>query len=78
MTVGNIGTSKRLNYTVMGDAVNLASRLEGATKELGVVACMSEATYNQTNDKIEAKYLDEISVKGKAQKIRVYEIQGKK
>ncbi|QQR79274.1 MAG: adenylate/guanylate cyclase domain-containing protein [Deltaproteobacteria bacterium] len=74
VTVGNIGTSKRLNYTVMGDAVKLASRLESATKELGVEACMSEATYNQSKNEIEGRYLEEISVKGKAQKIQVYEI----
>ncbi len=74
VTVGNIGTSKRLNYTVMGDAVNLASRLESATKELGVTACMSEATYEQAKGSITGRYLNEISVKGKAQKIQVYEI----
>ncbi len=74
--VGNIGTQKRLNYTVMGDTVNLASRLESATKELGATACMSESTFQKVGDHIKSRYLSEISVKGKEIKVRVYEILG--
>lgn len=72
--IGNMGTSTRLNYTVMGDAVNLASRLEAATKGLGVGILASEKTYQRVRDIIETRYVDEISVKGKAETIRVYEV----
>ena len=72
--IGNMGTSTRLNYTVMGDAVNLASRLETATKGLGVGILASEQTYQRVTDNIEARYVDKIAVKGKAETIRVYEI----
>ena len=74
VVVGNIGTKERLNYTVMGDAVNLASRLESATKELGSAMVMSEATYERVKNYVEARFIDEIMVKGKAEKIRVYEL----
>ena len=72
--IGNMGTSTRLNYTAMGDAVNLASRLETATKGLGVGILASEQTYQRVTDNIEARYVDKIAVKGKAETIRVYEI----
>lgn len=72
--VGNIGTKERLNYTVMGDNVNLASRLESANKDLGTEICMSESTYNQIKDQMQGRFISEISVKGKEEKIRVYEL----
>jgi adenylate cyclase len=74
VVVGNIGTKARLNYTVMGDTVNLASRLESATKELGSTMVLSEATYERVKDHVEARFIDEIAVKGKAERVRVYEL----
>lgn len=76
--IGNIGTTTRLNYTVMGDTVNLASRLEGATKELHTTILISEKTCERVFEQVETNYLDEIGVKGKEEKIRVYEVLGLK
>lgn len=73
---GNIGSQKRMDYTVIGDGVDISSRLEGITKEYGCDIILSEYTYQFCQDKIWARELDRICVKGKTKPIRIYELIG--
>ncbi len=73
---GNIGSHKRMDYTVIGDGVNLSARLESATKEYGCDIILSEYTYNLCRDRILVRELDRIRVKGKNQAVSIYELIG--
>jgi adenylate cyclase len=71
---GNIGSRKRMDYTMIGDGVNLASRLESACKQYGAHILVSEFTFERLRGTYRARKLDRIVVKGKTQPVAVYEI----
>ena len=73
---GNIGSSKRMEFTAIGDGVNLGSRLEGASKQYGCDIVISETTFRPCSDRIWHRELDCIRVKGKNDPVKIYEVVG--
>ena len=76
MLAGNMGSRTRMNYTIMGDAVNLASRLEAANKFYGTHLMISEKTKNLAGNQFTVRELDAIQVIGKKKPVHVYELLG--
>jgi len=74
MTVGNMGSLGRMNYTLMGDNCNLGARLEGTNKQYYTTIIISEFTYAHVKDKVTVRELDNIRVKGKNKPVLIYEL----
>jgi adenylate cyclase len=74
MTVGNMGTARRMNYTMMGNAVNLAARLEGVNKEYGTWILTTDATRAQLDETIVVRKLDRVRVVGISTPVRLFEV----
>ncbi len=80
IVTGNMGSHVRMNYTMMGDTVNLAARLESGAKQYGAYSLISQSTFDQVQDRIFCRKIDVIQVVGKAEPVAIYEIlslQGK-
>ena len=78
IVTGNMGSNVRMNYTMMGDAVNLAARLESAAKQYGVYTMISHQTWDIVQGDFEARQLDKITVVGKSEPVVCYELLGEK
>ena len=76
VVVGNIGSKHRMSYTVMGDAVNLTSRLEGINKDYGTQICVSHAVFREVGERLNLRPINEVSVKGRRATLQIYELLG--
>jgi adenylate cyclase len=74
MVVGNMGSARRFNYTVMGDSVNIGSRLEGLNKVYGTNIIVSQMTFEQVQEEFLGRELDLVRVKGKGLPVKIFEL----
>ncbi|MFQ6675733.1 MAG: CHASE2 domain-containing protein [Fidelibacterota bacterium] len=78
MVTGNMGSNMRMNYTMMGDTVNIAARLEASAKQYGIYIQVAENTFKAVKDRFEWRFLDNVRVKGKKRPVKVYELLAEK
>ena len=74
MVTGNMGSEQRMNYTMMGDNVNTAARLESSAKQYGVYIQIADSTYQAVKDKVVVRDLDNVKVMGKNEPVKVWEL----
>ena len=74
MVTGNMGSDSRMNYTMMGDTVNLAARLESSAKQYGVYIQIADSTYESVKDQVVVRALDFVRVMGKTEPVKVFEL----